>query len=249
MNIVAHIIAFNEELILPYALRHYGTFCSQIVVHDVGSTDGTPGIALDAGAILKRHDSRGEFDDSLNERIKNTEWKSLPCDWVMMLDCDEFLYFPHGERVTLATYDLQGLPVIKPRGFEMLGDELPSKGGQIYDEIKHGAYHVDYCKPVLFSPNRVSEIRLSTGAHSCNAILKDGSTFSNPTEHPSPATLLLHYHQIGGLERIAAKYDAVVKRMSEANRRNKWGWQSGPGMVHALQKRNLIQSKMEQVVP
>lgn len=248
MNIVMHAITFNESFILPYTIRHYRQFCSKIWIHDVGSTDNTVEIAKSMGAEVVHHDGQGEFNDTLNERIKNEEWKKTPCDWVFMLDIDEIFFFPHGVERTLASYEQQRLPAIRPVGFEMLSDFLPCKNGQIYDECKHGARHPDYCKPELFNPRLIQSITLSTGGHTCHGVLKDGTPFTNPPAPALPLTYLLHYHQIGPTDKIGEKYEGVIKRLSAINRKNGWGIQR-EGRQHALDKRNLILSRLEKVTP
>lgn len=248
MNITAHVLAWNEELMLPYTLRHYSTFCNTIIVHDLGSTDRTREISEQAKAIVMAHDSKGQFDDSLNRFIKNSCWKFPASDWVMVLDCDEFIYFPNGVERTLLCYSLQGVPVVRPVGYEMLSDKLPTTDGQIYDELKHGAKHPDYCKPVLFTPAMVHETQFPEGAHTGRFVLHDGSVIEAPQSPTLPEVLLLHYHQIGPIERIAKKYDATTARMSQANLQNHWGNQK-PGIIHAREKRDLILSGLEQVIP
>lgn len=248
MNVTAHILAYNEELMLPYTLRHYSTFCNTIIVHDLGSTDRTVAITEEAGFTPRQWNSYGKFDDVLNRHIKNTCWKEISSDWVMVLDCDEFIYFPEGVEQTLLCYSMLEVPVARPIGFEMLSDTLPTGSGQIYDEIKMGARHPDYCKPVLFTPALVKETQYPEGAHTGRFTLKDGTVIEPPSACTQPPVYLLHYHQIGPIERIAKKYDATTARMCEANRKNNWGNQK-PGIIHAQEKRDLILKGITKVVP
>jgi len=248
MNIVVHLITWNESFILPYTIRHYVQFCSRILVHDVGSTDSTVEIAKSMGAEVIRHNGGGEFNDTTNERIKGEEWKKTPADWIFTIDCDEIFFFPHGVKQTLASYEQQRLPVIRPVGFEMLSSFLPFKNGQIYDECKHGAKHPDYCKPELFNPRLVQEMHLSTGGHTCHGVLKDGTTFTNPPAPARPEVYLCHYHQIGPTEKIGEKYEGVIKRLSAINRQNGWGIQRD-GKAHARDKRKYIMDRLERVIP
>jgi glycosyltransferase involved in cell wall biosynthesis len=248
MNIVMHTITWNESFILPYTLRHYRQFCSRIIVHDVGSTDGTVEIAKQLGAEVVHHNGGGEFNDTLNERIKFDEWRKTPADWIFTIDADEIFYFPGGIEQTLHSYEQQRLPVVRPVGYEMLSDFLPSKNGQIYDECKYGAKHPDYCKPELFNPRMVQVMQLSTGGHTCQGILKDGGHFTNPSTPSAPITMLLHYHQIGPTEQIGRKYEGVIGRLSYINKQNGWGIQHD-GMQHARDKRAYIQARLERVIP
>lgn len=249
IKIHAHILTRNEEHILPYTLRHYTGFCDGVFVHDMGSTDGTLDIAKKFGATVRHWDTGGKFDDNLNTRIKNECWLGIETDWSMVVDADEILYFPRGHIQTLSAYDWQMLPVALPHGFEMLHDAWPNPDGQIYDEAKCGAAHADYSKPVLFAPRLIERMRFSTGAHHLDElVLASSAVRVDFTKNSDPPIFLLHYHQIGPIEKIAERYDEHTSRMCEANRLNHWGNQE-PGMKHCQDKRNLILSRIERVIP
>lgn len=243
-----HVVAYNEELILPYTLRHYRTFASRIIVYDGGSTDKTRQIAKDAGAEVVDWNTGGKINDTLLRQLKENCWKDTAADWVAVVDADELIYFPGGVAEALAAYEKVALAVIKPHGFEMVSEELPKGDGQIYDEIKMGAPDNRwYAKPVMFSPRRVQEIKFSAGAHECNALLPGGLMMGNPVRFSEPKALFLHYHHIGSVKRIGAKYDGNKSRFSEENKKHGWGWH-GDGLQHARDKRNAIMAKIQQVI-
>lgn len=245
----AHILCYNGADIFLYSARHYCSFCDRVFLHDMGSTDGTLDIAAQFGIEVVPWDTRHTMDDRVNQRIKDECWIGKDADWAMVVDTDEIIYFPHGVHESLKQYDEQNIAVAKPHGFEMLHDAWPTTPGQIYDEAKHGAAHVDYCKPVLFAPKRLKSLKFSTGAHSCDeVVLANGKSVGTPKDFASPKFYLLHYHQIGPIERIARLYDERTARMCQSNIQNKWGNQE-PGIKHAHDKRNLILSRLEQVVP
>ncbi len=248
MKIEAHIICFNELEILPFTIRHYLRFCSAVVIHDMGSTDGSVEQARVMGCEIVQHDCGGEFDDRLNQRVKNTSWLGRGADWVIQADADELIYFPYGAEATLAAYDKSSVAVAKPYGYEMTSDVFPTGDGQIYDEVKSGGRDDKwYAKPVIFSGNRVAEIAFGMGAHVCTAKLNDGTALSNPTTPSAPSCFLLHFHHIGPIERIAKKYDDNLARRSQANIKGRWG-NFEPGIKHATDKRNMILSKIERVI-
>ncbi len=251
MTCHAHIICFNEREILPYTIRHYRTFCERVVIHDMGSTDGSQGVAVDCGASVTQHDGRGEFDDRDNKQIKQESWKLSGADWVIEADADELIYCPGGVAATFAAYEAQKLAVIKPYGYEMTCSEYPTTLGQIYEEVKHGARDdYWYAKPILFNPRMVASIEFSTGAHTCVAKLKDRRVVK--LDHNSPASTpscyLLHFHHLGPLERVAKLYDENRARQSAINKKMKWGLQE-PGLTHAKKKRAAILSRIERVLP
>ncbi len=236
---------------LPYTLRFYRDFCSELHVHDLGSQDSTIEIARSFGAIVTQHDSGGEFRDMLNKTIRNTCWHGTDADWVIIVDCDELMYFGAGVRETLRCYDEQQVAVVKPIGYEMTCDEFPTGDGRITDYVKHGARDAAwYSKPAMFSPKRVGITDFGTGAHVVTATLHGGRklTVDNSTPPNTPTTKLLHFHHLGSVESIGKKYEAVIARLSPENRRMRWGVQSDP-YGHARDKRRAIISKLERVLP
>lgn len=238
MNCDLHILNFNEAEILPWALKHYATFCRRLIVHDLGSTDGSRESAIGLGAEIVQHDCKGEFDDSLNQRIKNELWKGTDADWIIQADADELLYFPSGAQLSLNLYEKQEIQIVKPYGYEMLSDTFPPEGTpQIYDHIKYGGRDDQwYAKPALFSPKRVVSISFSMGAHSVEATGLKNRPIANPRAAHYPACLMLHFHHIGGLERVARRYDENLARRSDFNRRHRYG-NFEPGIKHATDKK------------
>jgi glycosyltransferase involved in cell wall biosynthesis len=248
LKITAHILARDEAEIFIYSARHFTSFCNRVVLHDMGSTDGTLEIAAQFGIEVRKWDSGDKVDDRVNKLIKETCWQGTDADWVICADADELIYFPDGHKEAFEAYTAQNIPVVKPHGWEMTSETMPTTSGQIYDEIKMGGRDdVWYAKPNCFTPRLVQSIEFGAGSHVCTAILKDGTTFNNPTVHSTPPAYLLHYHQIGSIERIAKKYDRTRSRMCDENVNNKWG-NFEPGIKHATDKRNFILSRLERVI-
>lgn len=254
MKFSVHLLAYNEARFIRWALRHWLFLTPHVCVHDLGSTDDTPEIALSYGARLVEHDTKDETNDLLNKGIKESCWKQDGADWVAVVDCDELLFWPGGFLETLAAYDRASVAVVKPHGWEMFSETAPQEGRKLEEQVTMGS-PADYWygKPVLFSPRRVRHIEFSCGAHSCMwwGPRDAGNRFQQvrqTTTPTKPATALCHFHHIWPIADIAADYDAHVARMSETNRRMKWGWQ-GDGMEHALEKRKKIMSDLHQVFP
>lgn len=243
-----HILCFNEEEILPFTLRHYATFCDRMIVHDGGSTDRSREIATQHGAEVRDCVTDG-VNDALFKRLKETCWRGTDADWVITCDADELIYFPEGWFHTLASYEADRRAVVKPRGFEMFGDTMPAlDGGQIYEQITMGAEDAKwYAKPILFRPSLIREITFSAGSHTCWATLTDGRKIEDPQIPSDPETYLLHYHQIGGLERITRRYAAQQSRHSATNKKHRWG-NFEPPSKHAADKRAAVMAKLARVI-
>lgn len=236
---------------LPYALRHYATFCGKMIVHDGFSTDRTRELAVTGGAEVVDWDTGGKFDDEKAMRLKSTTWKDSSADWIIFVDADELVYFPLGAVETLSVYEKSGIGLPKPVGYEMLSDTMPEKNGQIYDEVKYGARCDNwYGKPAIVCRNLMQSVVYSAGAHTCEATMKSGKSVKiwYDTAPSEPPCLLLHFHQIGPIERIAARYDAALARQSKANLEHGWGNRT-PSIKHAQDKRAFIQKDIQRVIP
>lgn len=250
MKIEVHVLAYDEDRILPYTIRHYRTFADRIIVHDAHSTDATEEVSISAGAEVQKWGLGGEVNDIEYCALKNSCWIGTDADWVIVCDADELIYFPQDARATLETYLRIEGAVIKPHGFEMFSYDYPTTEGQIYHEVKIGAPDDKwYSKPILWNANLVQESGLGMGSHESMPILKNGDYMHCGKNwlFPDPPCWLLHFHQIGPAERIAARYDAVKSRMSRANRQHGWG-NMRPGLEHVYEKRALIVPNLRQII-
>jgi len=247
-TVEVHIVAYNEEMILPYALRHYKTFASRIIVHDGGSTDRTRAICEEMGAEIHDWDTKGQINDELLRVLKETCWNETTASWVIIVDADEIVYFPDGAEKSLRSFERNSISAIKARGFEMESPTLPTTTGQIYEEIQHGAIDERwYSKPCLLAPRLIKSIHFTHGAHECIITLKNGRRLPNPRHFSTPPVYLLHYKHIGPVERLAAIYDGHRSRFSEENKKHGWGWH-GEGLVNAQRKRTAIMAKRRKIV-
>jgi hypothetical protein len=83
--LTAILIAYNEELDLPRALRSLAGVVDEIILVDSGSTDRTCEIARSFGARVYSHRLEGLADQ------KNFTASFSSNDWVLSIDCDEEL--------------------------------------------------------------------------------------------------------------------------------------------------------------
>lgn len=248
MKIEVHLLTYNEAQILPYSLRHYRTFAEKIVVHDSFSKDDTRSIAASFGAEIRDWDTGGKLNDLIAAKTKSTAWKGTDADWVICVDADELVYFPEGLGV-LQTYLDSQIGLVKTTGWELSSRIFPTTTGQIYDEVKTAAPEIKwYSKPALFTPHLVRSVEFGVGAHDCVYVLKTGKRLPAPKEPTTPATWLLHCHHLGPLDRIADRYAKKRTRLSQANVQHRWG-NFDPAAKHALDKRNMIESNLRQIIP
>jgi glycosyltransferase involved in cell wall biosynthesis len=214
MNIHVYTVAYNEELLMPFFLRHYKQFASQITVFDNESTDKTAELAKAAGANVVAFSTADSMMDSVQNRIKNEEYKKSrgKADWVIVIDFDEFLYHPKLLSV-LETYKKSGITLPRIVGYDMVAGSFPEdKKQQIYDEIKIGFHNDLYNKRVIFNPS--IDICYAIGAHACKPQ-------GNVVESASADLKLFHYRFLG-LGYLKPRWERRRDKMSQENLKNKW---------------------------
>ena len=126
MKIRVYTTAWNEEQILPHFLRFYARFAERIVVYDNGSDDATPAIVrAHPQAELRSYDTGGTLHDGVKADLLSHCYREVrgQADWVVAVDCDEFLYHPElVER--LARYAAEGV-TLPPRAGLLDGHRRP----------------------------------------------------------------------------------------------------------------------------
>jgi len=169
MKIWAYAICWNEAKMLPYYLRHYSQFCEKIIIYDNGSNDGSQQIIRNhPKAELRTYDTGGKIKDEVYLQIKNNCWKESrsKADWVIVGDIDEIVY--HSDLPKFLDIAGNVHSIFTPGGINMVADKFPTTTGQIYEEVKTGTLHPGSCKPMIFDPNRVTEIAFDPGCHSAS---------------------------------------------------------------------------------
>lgn len=193
MNIDVYVMVYNEEIILPYFLRHYGSFAQRIYALYDESTDNSRN-------ILRQHPKVTIIDveeHGLNEGYwitklwtKYEELSRGKADYVVLVDADEFLYHPNLVDVLEREKKL-GTQLIQPEGFTMFSETLPTTTGQIYDEIKNGLPDFWATQCCLFDPDIY--IRFRKGCHSISRI-QSTISFKAGSEI---GVKMLHYRYLG----------------------------------------------------
>lgn len=216
MIIHAHILAFNEEKILPFTLDYYSKICEKIYIYDNMSTDGSDVIYAKYPKVeVIKWDSNGEINEMNYVNIKSNGYKqfSRNADWVIVCDCDEFLYHPK-LMDKLTYYKENGITVPRVNGHDMVSETFPLYDGElITTKVKTGSeVYPPFCKNIIFNPKL--DVQYGIGGHSfsCN----------NANYSVSPELKLLHYKFLG-IDYVENIYKSRVERLSEFNKQNKFG--------------------------
>jgi hypothetical protein len=216
MVIHAHILSWNEEKILPFTLDYYSKICDKIFIHDNMSTDSSDDIykRYEKVKVLK-WDSNNEINEFNYTKIKSNAYKiySRDADWVIVCDCDEFLY--HENLIEkLDEYKKNGITIPQIDGHDMVSESFPEyDGNPITDKIKIGSEtYQPMCKNIIFDPK--IDVEYGIGGHSIQS--KQGKL------SPTAELKLLHYKFLGK-EYVKNIYISRAKRLSEFNKQNKLG--------------------------
>jgi len=218
MKIHAHILAYNEEKILPFTLDYYSSICEKIFIYDNMSTDSSDEIykRYEKVEVIK-WDSNNQFRDDLNMKLKTEEYRKRSrgqgVDWVIVCDCDEFIYHPNLLEKLKELKDRK-IDIPEIDGRNMFSEEYPIYDGRLLPEIvKTGSeMYLDMCKNIIFNPEK--DIDVGVGGH---------RTFCNDCIRTTNRELkLLHYTYLGRKE-VKEKYINRAKRLSQYNKQNRFG--------------------------
>jgi len=215
-------ICYNEEVIIPYFLKHYKQFVNNLTVYNNESTDSSVQLLENAGVNIINFSTNNQTNEMKLVDIRNNCWKNSKADWVIVCDIDEFVYHPNILNILENTKATQ----IYPEGYEMMSENLPTTEGQIYNEIKMG-YSTDnfdtniypgwkntYSKGCVFKPSEI-EPNFGPGSHWC---FPQG----NFIPEKNSGIKLLHYKYLNR-EMLIKKYDLYRSRHGDFDKQNGLG--------------------------
>jgi hypothetical protein len=217
MRIELYFICWQESEILPLVIKHYQKFVDRTVMYDNHSTDNSREIADSMGCEVRLFGEPGQLNDQHYLDVKNHCWKGSTADYVIVCDCDEILLpgIPVNSS-PLQYYKDQGVTVLKTQGWQIISNEMPVND---ITEITNGWAFDNYSKSIVFDPQAIKEIQFNPGAHKIapvgNVVYSDDPLY------------LLHYRQLGGVDRLINRYRAYQGRRSNHNKRTGHGCHYG----------------------
>tara|TARA_B100000900_G_scaffold414104_1_gene439814 strand:- start:18238 stop:18990 length:753 start_codon:yes stop_codon:yes gene_type:complete len=230
MKIIAYAICWNEEVMLPYYLRHYEKICDKIIIYDNMSTDKSQDIIKNHPLCeLRTYDSGSQVRDDLYLKIKNHAWKECRgkgVDYVIVGDIDELVYH---EDIKGFLEKNKKYSIFQPAGFEMAALKFPHTEGQIYSVCKRGLYHDNQCKKLVFSPDRVQEIAWFAGCHHNPKQKAKGPFWTYNKKNPAKSELKLLHFKYVDVDYVNKRHDAMAKRLSALNKKKGWGFHYARG--------------------
>lgn len=224
MKIDVFTTCYNEEIILPYFIKHYKQFARNIIVFDNMSDDNSFNIMKNSDVTIIQFDTKNQFEEAALINLRNNCWKQSDADWVIIVDMDEFVYHPNIVEILKKSE----ATLIHPKAYEMMSETIPTTSGQIYDEINMG-YSTDeftslnvyphwksnYSKGCVFKPSDIAEINFGPGSHECSPV-------GNVKVDKNTGLKLLHYKYINR-DVLIKKYEHYKIRQSQNMIKNGWG--------------------------
>ena len=220
-NLIVYVYAvcYNESFIIKHFLKHYD-FATKIFIYDNCSIDNTIDIV--------NQDSRCEviyyssmFDDTINSYIKNNCWKQHrgECDYAIVCDMDEFLWYPYGLYNYLKGSKKNGklYDIFRVTGYNMISYKEVNTDEFLYKQINTGYSDTMYNKMNIFNPNNILEMNYTNGSHTSNPENKSCKIILGPNLY------LLHYKYIGGTDRLIKRQIEYGNRLSINNISNREG--------------------------
>lgn len=250
MKVWAYTTIWNEEKMLPFYLKHYSQFCDKIVFFDNESSDNSHEIINSyPNTEIRTFKTGGTLNDYVHLDLKSAaiEEAKGKCDYVIVSDCDEFIY--HRNLLEFLKDHLNKTSVFFPGGFQMVSGYFPEYTHQIYESIRSGVPDPWYSKPILINPNMVDNFRWVEGCHEIDNRM---SIVSGDIYHPIPKDIrpigeykgnswgafqmlfdmpeifnetplkLLHYKHLG-LNYVSDRYNQYIDRVSESNKSEELG--------------------------
>lgn len=214
MYIETFTITHNEERILPQYIDWYKRFVDKITIYDDHSTDKTLEIAEKAGCTIVPF-GNDDFDDRLNNDVRNNAWKNSKADWIIVGDLDEFLWCPLkiGELLEEMKKDDIGT-IIKTEGYEIMSEvDVPF----VYARKGYREPHLD--KVMCVRPDKIKAINFTYGGHheapeGNVRYIRNNGIFK-----------LLHFSGVG-------RDVWIRKSMRYKSRFCKWNYEVGAGIHH-----------------
>jgi len=137
----------------------------------------------------------------------------------MVVDCDEFVDVNEND---LIEFQKNKKTIISATGYNMCNVE----GLTELADIKHGVRAEQYDKSILFNKNYITEINYDAGCHTCSP--------KGVVNYAKGLVNLYHMHLINE-QALVDKYLRNADRMSEENKKNKWGH-------HYLQTEEIVRA-------
>jgi len=205
MRFAIYCIPYNEEWLLPKMVEWYRSRLSghEVTFHilDNESTDDTRKVAKELGCNVTDLFTGNEIRDDIYRFVFNNIWKGSLVDYVIMISTDEFI-------------DIDPDKLGKGTIYRCIGYNMINDGSVDIMDISEGVRYEPQDKCCIFSPQDITDINFTPGAHYCNP---EGNVIWD-----SYRPLMYHMNMISK-EWMVSRYERGRNRLSKVNKDNGWG--------------------------
>ena len=243
MQVHIHTLTWNEEIMVPFFLRHYDSFVDKIFINDNESDDRTIELLTQNPKVeVSTFKTEGQHKSRILTDIRRNCWKKSKgnADYVIVCDFDEFLYHPNIKEFLEEAKKLE-VDIFQPDGYEMIADpdaDVPSSDEDLKDAIPYGWRADNYSKLILFNPNAVREMNYAHGSHEEfrdePIITEEAGKMLNGLIKPE-GLKLLHYKDLS-LDYKWKRTQMIANRYSDDNRQYNLG-------IHYLRSYDVVKEK------
>jgi hypothetical protein len=221
LNIDVYCICWNEMKVLPFAIDYWKRFARHVYVYDNGSDDGTIELLGQYDWITVRHFDSDGINEQTYLKVKNHCWKGSDADYVVVCDIDECIYSTNLDKKLKALKE-EEYTVIVPKWGDIWGERFKRyKKGTLCHELYGGVYFTDnefVHKALIFDPKEVKEMNYMPGCHNS----RPEGEIKKYEAKKEDDLYVVHLKRLGP-KYICDRYGQYAKRMSQYNKRFKFG--------------------------
>ena len=236
-------LCYNEIRILPFVIDYWETYADRVIVYDNGSNDGSVEYLKSFEWIeVRKYESNDSINDIIMRNMKNDMWKESigKADIVQVGDVDEVIWADNIIK-ELNDFKNSNNAVWDSKCYQLTTETFPiHQKGVLINHLKDCKFTYDgvMSKNILFKPNLIDNMNYECGCHSSNPIGKNTSLYINDN---------IKMFHIKWLDKdyVISKYHESAKRLSEINKRHRYGWHYTKTDDEIIREYNTIRARGE----
>jgi hypothetical protein len=219
VKIDLYTIAWNDGPLVPFYLDYYGSWVDRIIVYDDGSDDGSLNLFKAHPKVeLRAFPPKQESFVLTATALWDHAWSESRniADWVVIANIDEYFWHKDGMKNYLERCTEHRVTVIKPLGYEMVGDHFPDADESLVEALPMGVPMWGLDKEQIFNPSAISDMDFGVGRHTCNPI-------GRVKRSDPPEAKLLHYKYVDMEGYHNPRQNALKARLLDGDRKRGYG--------------------------